>query len=107
VLSRYEFENAIRFAVFRKAISKADARSSLNGFEKDLKAGFLQLAVCDLTAVISEASRLSDLHTLSGGHRSFDILHVATSKLIKATTFLSFDANQRKLATAVKLNVGP
>jgi predicted nucleic acid-binding protein len=57
--------------------------------------------------VIAEAARLSELHTLSGGHRSFDVLHVATARLLKATTFLSFDANQRKLATTGRLAVGP
>jgi hypothetical protein len=44
---------------------------------------------------------------MSGGHRSFDILHVATARLLNATCFLSFDANQRKLATTLRLNVGP
>jgi hypothetical protein len=34
-------------------------------------------------------------------------LHVATARLLKATTFLSFDANQRKLAATVRLTVGP
>jgi predicted nucleic acid-binding protein len=107
ILNRYEFGNAIRFAAFRKVISQADALASLVAFETDLKNGHLQLASFDLMAVVAEASRLSELHTLSGGHRSFDILHVATARLLKATLFLSFDANQRKLAAAVRLNVGP
>ena len=107
VLNRYEFGNAVRFAAFRKAISQADALASLAAFETDLKSGYLQLVQLDLAAVITEAARLSELHTLSGGHRSFDILHVATARLLKATTFLTFDANQRKLATTVRLAVGP
>jgi predicted nucleic acid-binding protein len=107
VLNRYEFGNAVRFAAFRKAISQADALASLAAFETDLKSGYLQLVPLDFAAMIAEAARLSELHTLSGGHRSFDILHVATARLVKATTFLSFDANQRKLATTVRLAVGP
>ena len=107
VLNRYEFGNAVRFAAFRKAISQADALASLVAFEADLKSGYLQLVSLDLTAVVAEAARLSERHTLSGGHRSFDILHVATARLLKATTFLSFDAHQRKLATTVRLAVGP
>jgi predicted nucleic acid-binding protein len=106
-LGRYELGNAIRFAAFRKLVSPADALASLAAFEADLKSGHLQEAACDLTAIVAEASRLSELHTVSGGHRSFDILHVATARLLKATTFLSFDANQRKLAAAARLNVGP
>ena len=107
VLNRYEFGNAVRFAAFRKAISQADALASLAAFETDLKSGFLQLVPLDFGAVIAEAARLSELHTMSGGYRSFDVLHVATARLLKATTFLSFDANQRKLATTVRLAVGP
>ena len=106
-LGRYELGNAIRFAAFRKAISPADARASLAAVEADLKSGHLQPASCDLAAIVTEAARLSELHTVSGGHRSFDILHVATARLLKATTFLSFDANQRRLATTLRLNIGP
>ncbi|MDO8540316.1 MAG: type II toxin-antitoxin system VapC family toxin [Opitutaceae bacterium] len=107
VLNRYEFGNAIRFAAFRKAITQADALGSLAAFETDLKNGHLELAFCDLAAVVAEASRLSDLHTLKGGHRSLDILHVATAKLLNATLFLTFDANQRILANTARLGAGP
>ncbi len=106
-LNRYEFANAIRFAAFRKVISQSDAKSSLAAFEADLKHGILQLTPCDLAAVVAEADRLSELHTMTGGHRSFDILHVASARVLKAKTILTFDHNQRKLATAVRLAVGP
>jgi predicted nucleic acid-binding protein len=106
-LTRYEFGNALRFAAFRKVISPRDALNSLAAFEADLKNGMLQAASADLAAIISEAARLSDLHTINGGHRSFDILHVATARVLKATLFLSFDLNQRKLAGAARIPVGP
>jgi hypothetical protein len=38
------------------------------------------------------------MRTLSGGHRGFDILHVAGALKLKATHFLTFDGNQRTLA---------
>jgi predicted nucleic acid-binding protein len=106
-LNHYEFANALRFAAFRKAISAGDARASLAAFAADLKQGNLQLTPCDLGAMVKEAERLSELHTLAGGHRSFDILHVACARVLKATTILTFDLNQRKLATAVHLAIGP
>jgi len=106
-LNRYEFTNAIRFAEFRKVISHGDAFNSLAAFEADLKHGILQLTPCDLAAAVSEAERLSELHTLARGHRSFDILHIATARVLKATTILTFDLNQRKLASAVGLSVSP
>lgn len=106
-LNRYEFGNAIRFAVFRKVILRADALISLTAFETDLEKGNLQLVPCDLVTVVAEAARISELHTLNGGHRSFDILHVATASVLKAATFLTFDTNQRRLATTLRLAVGP
>jgi predicted nucleic acid-binding protein len=107
VLAHFEFDNAIRFAAFRKASAQADALNSLAAFEADLKAGNLHRVPCDLADVVAEAARLSSLHTLNGGHRSFDILHVATASVLKAATFLTFDANQRRLATSQKLVAGP
>ena len=106
-LNCYEFGNAIRFAAFRKVISKSDAQNTLAAFEKDLKRGILQRVPCDLAVVVNEAERLSELHTLAKGHRSFDILHVATARVLKATMILTFDLNQRKLANIVNLAVGP
>jgi len=106
-LNRYEFGNAVRFAAFRKVISQQDAFNSLTAFDADLKDGILQLAALDLADVVKEAARLSELYTLTGGHRSFDILHVAAARVLKANRFLSFDLNQRKLAGTLKLTVGP
>lgn len=107
VLNRYEFANAIRFAAFRKVISKSDARASLAAFDADLKHGILHPIPCDPAAVVAEAAQLSELHTIAEGHRSFDILHVAAARVLKAATLLTFDANQRKLAATVRLAVGP
>lgn len=105
--NRYEFQNAIRFAAFRKAITAAEALAALDAFESDLKTGHLQLASVDLTAVFVEASNLSANYTMVGGHRSFDILHIAFGRILKAKTFLTFDDNQRKLAASVRLDIGP
>jgi predicted nucleic acid-binding protein len=107
LFNRYEFQNAIRFAAFRRAISDAEAIAALDAFESDLKSGHLQLISVDLPAALAEASNLSARHTISGGHRSFDILHVAVARILKATTFLTFDKNQSKLAKSVRLAVGP
>lgn len=106
-LNRYEFGNAVRFAAFRKAISRTDALGSLAAFDADLKHGILQFIPCDLAAVVAEAERLSEQYTFTTGHRSFDILHIASARVLKATMILTFDLNQRKLAHAVQLPVGP
>jgi len=106
-LTRYEFANAIRFAAFRKAVSSRDVLATLAAFAGDLAEGNLQLMAVDWAAMIEEAERLSASHTLAQGHRSFDILLVASASVLKAKTFLTFDLNQRKLARAARLAVGP
>jgi predicted nucleic acid-binding protein len=60
-----------------------------------------------LASVIAEAKRISEIRTLAGGHRSFDILHVATALHLNAEEFLSFDDNQRTLAKAEGLKILP
>ncbi|MFZ4765965.1 MAG: hypothetical protein ACOYMN_13525 [Roseimicrobium sp.] len=55
--------------------------------------------------MVDEAKRLSTLRTTTGGHRSFDILHVASALTLKATHFRTFDGNQKKLAEAEGLIV--
>jgi len=39
------------------------------------------------------------------GHRDFDVLHVATALHLGASEFLTFDANQKRLAQAEGLVV--
>ena len=67
-------------------------------FENAVATGRLILGKSNPAAILVEACRLSQAHTLTGGHRGFDILHVAAAKVTGATHFLTFDANQKKLA---------
>ncbi len=39
------------------------------------------------------AKRLSGMHTLTAGHRGFNIPHVASALEMEATHFLTFDGN--------------
>jgi predicted nucleic acid-binding protein len=57
--------------------------------------------------VFQRAEDLSGRHTLKGGHRSFDVIHVATALTLEATQFLTFDERQRQLAMAEGLEVKP
>lgn len=74
-------------------------------FEADRASGRLQIRVCNLADAVEEAKRLSATHTPAGGHRGFDILHVATALSLKAKRLLTFDGNQKKLAEAEGLVV--
>lgn len=104
-LNEYELSNAFRFAEFRKAIPTGAAGTYLAYVAEAILHGRLLVQTCNLAQVIDEAKRLSASHTLSGGHRSFDVLHVAAALHLKATDFLTFDQNQKRLATAEGLSV--
>ena len=97
-LSEFELGNALRFAEFRKAIAPGEAALFWAQFEADRASGRLQIQISNLADLVDEAKRLSATHTLAGGHRGFDILHVATALTVKAQRFLTFDSNQKKLA---------
>jgi len=53
------------------------------------------------------AERISAQHTIGGGHRFLNVLHVATALHLGAVEFLSCDANQRTLALAEGLTAKP
>ncbi len=109
----YEFRQSLRFQVWRRSanpregMAPADAQAALLQFESDLATGVAVLAPCDLPDVFRRAEDLFRQHTSARGHRSFDVLHVATALHLGAREFLTFDTNQRLLAAAAKLTAKP
>ena len=109
----YEFRQSLRFQTWRhsanprEGISPADARAAFLQLEKDLANGVAVLTPCSFHEVFRLADDLSKQYTADNGHRSFDILHVAAALYLGAKEFLTFDANQRKLAAAEGLIVKP
>jgi len=101
----YEMGNALRFAEFRKAIKPGESAMYWSQFESATRHGRLLRQPCNLADVLDEATRLSSTHTLTGGHRGFDVLHVAAALVLGAKKFLTFDGNQKKLAEAEGLVV--
>jgi predicted nucleic acid-binding protein len=75
--------------------------------QSNLDAGALVLVAAEWADVINIAERISAQHTIGGGHRFLDGLHVATARHFGATEFLSCDANQRKLAATEGFAVRP
>lgn len=75
----------------------------------DLKSDLVRSAVVIVPGpwplVHSAAERLSELYTDTHGHRSMDILPVATAIELGAKEFLTFDGNQKKLPEAEGLVV--
>jgi predicted nucleic acid-binding protein len=76
------------------------AQIALARLEADLDDGVLEEASCDYGRIIDRARKISNTHTWRSGYPSLDVLHVATARYLRASRFLTFDANQRKLAEA-------
>jgi predicted nucleic acid-binding protein len=109
----YEFRQSVRFQVWlhgrdkNKGYPQAIAEAALGKLQANMEAGAVVPVSADWPDVHRLAETLSKRHAMTGGHRSLDVLHVATALHLGARDFLTFDTNQRKLAAAEKLKVKP
>ena len=106
-LQALEVGNAFELGVFRGLFSAADATSARANLHHDLRSGRLVKTAVNWPLAFRVASALSRRHSATTGTRSFDILHVAAAKSLRAGEFISFDGRQRALATALALKVAP
>ena len=104
-LHQLELRNALRLRVFRREITVVQREASLNMLLADLAAGVLAAAAPDLADVMTEAERLSAVHSEKLGTRSLDILHVAGALVLASPSFLTFDRRQAALARASGLKL--
>lgn len=108
-----EFRQSVRFQIFRHSRDVTQGYPRKTGLEalaklqSNIDAGALLVVPADWADVINLAERISAHHTINGGHRFLDVLHVATALHLGASDFLSCDANQRKLAAAEGLTPRP
>jgi predicted nucleic acid-binding protein len=108
----FEFRQSLRLQAFRfsqdrtQGFSKTEAHRMLEILQANIVAGLLMIPpIEDWAKVYSIAEELSAQHTIQGGHRSFDLLHVATALHVKAGRFMTFDTRQAALAKAAGLKV--
>ncbi len=107
----WEFRQSARFQVFRhqndrsKGFSKREAERMLSVLASNLEAKAFILETVEWPDVHSLAEQLSAKHTMTGGHRPMDIMHLATAKHLQLDRFLTLDGNQKKLAKAEGLHV--
>ena len=104
-LHQVEFRNALRLRVFRGEITQSQRDASLNALLTDTAGGVLTGAAPRLADILTEAERLSALHTETLGTRSLDILHVSSALVLGLAAFLTFDHRQIALAKAAGLRV--
>jgi predicted nucleic acid-binding protein len=103
-LHELEFTNALGLKAFRGSATIAQMQSARDLVTADMNAGVLVSSEVDWRSIFTEARRLAEQHTPSIGCRSLDILHCAAAKVLATPEFLTTDARQRKLATAIGLN---
>mgnify|MGYP005849653769 CR=1 FL=1 len=107
----YEFKQAVRFQIRlhrhhpQKGYPKPEGMKMLADLKSDLISGAIVVIPGPWPQVHRTAERLSELYTDANGHRSMDILHVATAIELGVREFLTFDGNQKKLAEAEGLVV--
>jgi len=100
----WEFRQSVRFQAFRHSNIRQvgyplhEAEKMLSDVNEDLQDGLVISVEVDFIDILVTGERISKSRTFGGGHRSFDILHVATALELGAKEFLTFDANQITLA---------
>ncbi|HEY3755917.1 MAG TPA: type II toxin-antitoxin system VapC family toxin [Opitutaceae bacterium] len=108
-----EFRQSVRFQIFRNSRDQSQGYARKTGLDalaklqSNLESGALAVVPAEWADVLTIAERLSSKHTISGGHRFIDLLHVATALHLGVVEFLSCDGNQRKLAIAEGLTTKP
>ena len=79
----------------------------LEKFDSNLAAGAVEILPVEWGDVHSLAERISSRHTRTRGHRTLDVIHVATAIHAGKGLFLTLDENQAALARAEGLEVRP
>jgi predicted nucleic acid-binding protein len=112
-LLEFEFLQAVELQVWLhaqdrgKGYARREADGVIADWRSDVATGINRMVPCEMDAVLRVAADLSSRLTAKGGHRTLDILHVATAVQLGARKFLSFDARQRSLARAAGLQPSP
>lgn len=110
-LLEFEFLQSIELQVWlhgqdrTRGFGRREADLMRRDWEQDLATGAVKLVPCELSDVLRFAARLSEQHTAGGGHRTLDVLHVATAVHLGLREFLTFDRRQRALAKAAGLKL--
>jgi predicted nucleic acid-binding protein len=106
-LHELEIPNAIRLKRFRGEITAAQEAAAIRAFFTDVDAGRFERIDYDLGTVFIRAEKLSAKFSADVGCRSLDLWHVAAALEGGFTTFVSYDARQRKAAELSDLLVLP
>jgi predicted nucleic acid-binding protein len=99
-LHELEMKNALQLKRFRREAAARAVDASVQAIDEDFAAGVLSRPELNWFDVFRRAQELAFEHSPKIGCRSLDLLHVASAFLLEATTFLTFDDRQSRLARA-------
>lgn len=110
-LLEFEFLQAIDLQVWlhsndrTRGYGRREADGMVAAWVDDVSSGLNRLVPMDMDAVLRLSKSLSIQTTAKGGHRTLDVLHVATALYLGAKKFLTFDTRQKALAEHAGLEV--
>jgi predicted nucleic acid-binding protein len=98
--SLFEFRNMLA-RLRHKGVLRPVAALQIEGFlKRDLTNGTLEAKPLHAYQWIEAALDISDTITPLTGTRTLDAAHIAFARLFNATSFISFDKNQRRAAAS-------
>jgi predicted nucleic acid-binding protein len=104
-LHELELTNALHLKLFHRTASPAQVQAAAGLVEADMKSGVLLSAVSNWEKIFRSATDLARQHSCSFGCRSLGVLHCAAALVLEAGEFLSTDARQQRLASAMGLKL--
>ena len=110
-LLEFEFLQSIELQVWLHAADRTkgyprhQADQMIADWQADVASGLNLVTPCDMDAVLRLAATYSTQRTAKSGHRTLDVLHIATAVHLGAKEFLTFDIRQKKLARHAGLKV--
>jgi predicted nucleic acid-binding protein len=102
-LHELELVNALELKLFRKEARPSQVRATTAQVDSDVRAGIMYRPPLSWEDVLRDAKTLAKAHTRAVGCRSLDVLHCAIARSLGATSFITTDARQRRLAMAIGL----
>ena len=105
-LSLHELEatNALQLKRYRKEATASQVDKTRQLLTHDLQAGVLHRPALSAEDLLQDSVVTAGAYTGSIGCRSLDILHCVAARHLAATSFVTTDKRQRKLATKLGLH---
>ena len=102
-LHELEVANALELKLFRKEATAKQVHATHAMIDTDARGGVLHRPTVPWDDVLRDATSLAKAHTRVLGCRSLDVLHCAAARLLSATSFVTTDSRQRRLASKIGL----